>query len=269
VTLRQPSKWNKPMTDQKVVLITGASSGIGRATAELLTSRGYRVFGTARNPDTVVPLQGVELLPLDVRDDGSVQAGVETALSRGGRIDVLVNNAGYAVVGAIEETSPSEAQALFDTNVFGVLRMVRAVLPAMRRQGSGTIVNTSSVLGFLPGPFMGLYASSKHALEGLSESLDHEVRGFGIRVVLVEPTRSMPVRRSRPMQARRGRSRTRSPPRSKALSARRSSPRKSCARSSGPTGCVGRSASRRGSRAGCAASCQPGWSIGASARHSP
>jgi short-subunit dehydrogenase len=100
---------------------------------------------------------------------------------------VLVNNAGYSVVGAIEETSPSEAQALFDTNVFGVLRMVRAVLPAMRRQGSGTIVNTSSVLGFLPGPFMGLYASSKHALEGLSESLDHEVRGFGIRVVLVEP----------------------------------------------------------------------------------
>ena len=175
------------MTDQKVVLITGASSGIGRATAELLTSRGYRVFGTARNPDTVVPLQGVELLPLDVRDDGSVQAGVETALSRGGRIDVLVNNAGYAVVGAIEETSPSEAQALFDTNVFGVLRMVRAVLPAMRRQGSGTIVNTSSVLGFLPAPFMGLYASTKHALEGLSESLDHEVRGFGIRVVLVEP----------------------------------------------------------------------------------
>ena len=178
---------NKPMTDQKVVLITGASSGIGRATAELLTSRGYRVFGTARNLDTVVPVQGVELLSLDVRDDASVARGVETALSRAGRIDVLVNNAGYSVVGAIEATSPSEAQALFDTNVFGVLRMVRAVLPAMRRQGSGTIVNTSSVLAFLPGPFMGLYASSKHALEGLSESLDHEVRAFGIRVVLVEP----------------------------------------------------------------------------------
>jgi short-subunit dehydrogenase len=175
------------MTDQKVVLITGASSGIGRATAELLTSRGYRVFGTARNLDTVVPLQGVELLPLDLRDDASVECGVETVLRRADRIDVLVNNAGYSVVGAIEETSPSEAQALFDTNVFGVLRMVRAVLPAMRRQGSGTIVNTSSVLGFLPAPFMGLYASSKHALEGLSESLDHEVRGFGIRVVLVEP----------------------------------------------------------------------------------
>lgn len=230
------------MTDQKVVLTTGASSGIGRATAELLTSRGYRVFGTARNLDTVVPVQGVELLSLEVRDDASVACGVETALSRAGRIDVLVNNAGYTVVGAIEETSPSEAQALFDTNVFGVLRMVRAVLPAMRRQGSGTIVNTSSVLGFLPGPFMGLYASSKHALEGLSESLDHEVRRRRSA-----PTRSMPARRSRPMQARRGRSRTRSPPRSKALSARRPSPRKSCARSSGPTGCVDRSASRRGS----------------------
>jgi NAD(P)-dependent dehydrogenase (short-subunit alcohol dehydrogenase family) len=145
------------------------------------------VFGSARDPDTVAPVQGVELLPLDVRDDASVASGVEAVLGQTGRIDVLVNNAGYSVVGAIEETSPSEAQALFDTNVFGVLRMVRAVLPAMRRQGSGTIVNTSSVLGFLPRPFMGLYASSKHALEGLSESLDHEVRGFGIRVVLVEP----------------------------------------------------------------------------------
>ena len=175
------------MTDQKIVLITGASSGIGRATAELLASRGYRVFGTARDPDTVAPVRGVELLPLDVRDDASVASSVEAVLGQTGRIDVLVNNAGYSVVGAIEETSPSEAQALFDTNVFGVLRMVRAVLPAMRRQGSGTIVNTSSVLGFLPAPFMGLYASSKHALEGLSESLDHEVRGFGIRVVLVEP----------------------------------------------------------------------------------
>jgi NAD(P)-dependent dehydrogenase (short-subunit alcohol dehydrogenase family) len=176
------------VTDQKVILITGVSSGIGRATAELLTGRGYRVFGTARDPDTVAPVQGVELLPLDVRDDASVASSVEAVLRRAGWIDVLVNNAGYAVVGAVEETSPSEAQALFDTNLFGVLRMVRAVLPAMRRQGSGTIVNTSSVLGFLPGPFMGLYASSKHALEGLSESLDHKVRGFGIRVVLVEPS---------------------------------------------------------------------------------
>jgi NAD(P)-dependent dehydrogenase (short-subunit alcohol dehydrogenase family) len=175
------------MTQQIVVLITGASSGIGRATAELLNSRGYRVFGTARNPANVAPISGVELLPLDVRDDASVDACVKSVLRQAGRIDVLINNAGYAVLGAVEETSPSEAQALFDTNVFGVLRMVRAVLPVMRSQGFGRIVNTSSILGFLPGPFIGLYASTKHALEGLSETLDHEVRDFGIRVALVEP----------------------------------------------------------------------------------
>ncbi len=117
----------------------------------------------------------------------SVEAAVGKVLEDAGRIDVLVNNAGYTILGSVEETSPEEAQALFDTNVFGVLRVARAVLPAMRRQGKGLIVNTSSVLGFLPAPFMGLYASSKHALEGLSESLDHEVRGFGVRVVLVQP----------------------------------------------------------------------------------
>jgi short chain dehydrogenase len=166
------------MTDQKVVLTTGASSGIGRATAELLTSRGYRVFGTARDPEAVVPLQGVELLPLDVRDDASVASGVEAVLGQTGRIDVLVNNAGYSVVGAIEETSPSEAQALFDTNVFGVLRMMRAVLPAMRRQGSGTIVNTSSVLGFLPAPFMGLrqQQTCRRGLVGVARSRGARLR---------------------------------------------------------------------------------------------
>ena len=115
-------------------------------------------------------------------------AGVDAVLRKAGRIDVLVNNAGYNLVGAVEETSIEQAQALFDTNVFGVLRMMRAVLPSMRRERSGLIINVSSVLGFLPAPFMGLYASSKHAVEGLSESLDHEVRGLGIRVTLVEPS---------------------------------------------------------------------------------
>ncbi|WP_210425425.1 SDR family NAD(P)-dependent oxidoreductase [Novosphingobium sp. SG720] len=108
-------------------------------------------------------------------------------MSRCGRIDVLINNAGVSLAGPVEATSDAEALALFDTNLFGALRMTRAVLPTMRQQSSGMIINISSVLGFLPGPFMGLYASSKHALEGLSESLDHEVRGFGIRVVLVQP----------------------------------------------------------------------------------
>jgi NAD(P)-dependent dehydrogenase (short-subunit alcohol dehydrogenase family) len=171
----------------RVVLITGASSGIGRATAELLAARGHRVFGGVRSAVTTRPLAGVEALPLEVRDEASVKACVDEVLSRAGRIDVLINNAGVNLVGAVEETSISQAQALFDTNVLGLLRMIQAVLPGMRRQGSGQIVNISSILGFIPAPFMGVYASTKHAVEGLSESLDHEVRAFGIRVVLIEP----------------------------------------------------------------------------------
>src|SRR5262245_44561410 len=175
---------NRPM---RVVLVTGASSGIGRATAELLAARGLRTFGGVRAAATIRPLAGVELVSLDVRDDASVKACVEEVRSRADRIDVLINNAGVNLVGAVEETSISQAQVLFDTNVFGVLRMIQAVLPGMRRQGSGLIVNLSSILGLIPAPFMGVYASTKHALEGLLESLDHEVRAFGIRVVLIEP----------------------------------------------------------------------------------
>jgi NAD(P)-dependent dehydrogenase (short-subunit alcohol dehydrogenase family) len=171
----------------RVVLITGASSGIGRATAELLAGRGHRVFGGVRAVATTAPLAGVEFVPLDVCDEVLVKACVETVQSRAGRIDVLINNAGVNLVGAVEETSISQAQALFDTNVLGVLRMIQAVLPGMRRQGAGQIINISSVLGFIPAPYMGVYASTKHAIEGLSDSLDHEVRSFGIRVVLIEP----------------------------------------------------------------------------------
>lgn len=176
------------MSTQKVVLVTGASSGIGRATVEALARRGHKVFGTARSPQGVKPLPGVTLLPLDVTDDASVKRGIQSVLDAAGRIDVLVNNAGYSVSGAFEETSVEQAKALFDTNVFGVMRTSQAVLPSMRAQGSGLIVNLSSVLGFLPAPYLALYSSTKHALEGLSESLDHEVRQFGVRVVLVEPT---------------------------------------------------------------------------------
>jgi len=171
----------------RVVLITGASSGIGRATAELLAARGCQVFGGVRAPAATRPLAGVELVPLDVRDEVSIKACVEKVRNRAGRIDVLINNAGVNLVGAVEETSISQAQALFDTNVIGVLRMMQAVLPAMRHEGAGQIINISSILGFLPAPFMGVYAGTKHAVEGLSESLDHEVRAFGIRVVLIEP----------------------------------------------------------------------------------
>jgi NAD(P)-dependent dehydrogenase (short-subunit alcohol dehydrogenase family) len=162
-----------------------ASAG---AAAELLAARGYRVFGGLRTPTTTRPLTGIEHVPLDVRDEASVKSCVEQVCSRAGRIDVLINNAGVNLVGAVEETSISQAQALFDTNVFGVLRMIRAVLPGMRRQGRGLIINVSSILGLIPAPFMGVYAGSKHAIEGLSESLDHEVRAFGIRVVLIEPS---------------------------------------------------------------------------------
>jgi NAD(P)-dependent dehydrogenase (short-subunit alcohol dehydrogenase family) len=176
------------MKPKKVILLTGGSSGIGRATADLLSRHNYLVFATARDATRAPRLPGVRWLPLDVRDDASVEACVSSVLSQTERIDVLINNAGYTIIGAVEETSPTEAHAIFDTNVFGVLRTVRAMLPAMRRQGSGLIINNSSVLGFLPAPFMGLYASTKHALEGLSETLDHEVREFGIRVVLIEPS---------------------------------------------------------------------------------
>ena len=175
------------MSDPKVVLITGASSGIGSATAEHLVSRGYRVFGTARSPQKAATTSGVSLLPLDVTVAASVLRAVQTVLDATGRIDVLVNNAGLGVFGAFEETSVEQAQALFDTNVFGVIRTSQAVLPHMRARRSGLIVNVSSVQGFIPAPYAAIYSSTKHALEGLSESLDHEVRQFGIRVVLVEP----------------------------------------------------------------------------------
>lgn len=172
----------------KVVFITGVSSGIGEATAKALAQAGYLVFGGARSPERLPAIANVETVALDVRDDASVRKAVATVLERAGKIDILINNAGISLVGPVEATSDEEAQALFDTNLFGALRMIRAVLPSMRNRGEGLIVNISSVLGFLPAPFMGVYAASKHALEGLSESLDHEVRGFGVRVVLVEPS---------------------------------------------------------------------------------
>jgi NADP-dependent 3-hydroxy acid dehydrogenase YdfG len=146
-----------------VVLITGVSSGIGRVTAELLAARGHRVFGGVRAVATTRPLSGVELVPLDVRDEVSAMTCIEEVRSRAGGIDVLINNAGINLVGAVEETSISQAQALFDTNVIGVLRMIQAVLPGMRGQGAGLIVNISSILGLIPAPFMGVYASTKHA----------------------------------------------------------------------------------------------------------
>ncbi|HEX7982530.1 MAG TPA: oxidoreductase [Duganella sp.] len=176
------------MSKALVVVVTGVSSGIGRIAAEKFAQRGCQVFGTVRNPAKAQPIPGVVLVEMDVRDDASVQRAIQAVVGQAKRIDVLVNNAGGTLLGTVEETSVAEAQSLFDTNVFGALRTIQAVLPHMRAQRSGRIVNISSVLGFLPAPYMGLYSASKHAIEGMSESLDHEVRGFGIRVVLVEPS---------------------------------------------------------------------------------
>lgn len=176
------------MSNSKVVVVTGVSSGIGRATAEKFAEQGCQVFGTVRNKEKAQGMPRVTLVEMDIRDEASVQRGIEAIITQTKRIDVLVNSAGVTLLGAMEEASIAEAQTLFDTNLFGLLRTIKAVLPHMRAQHSGRIVNISSVLGFLPAPYMALYSASKHAVEGLSETLDHEVRQFGIRVTLIEPS---------------------------------------------------------------------------------
>jgi len=172
--------------DRPVAIVTGASGGIGEATARALAQAGYRVFGTSRKAPQS-NFSDVEYLVCDVTSDGSVEAAVREVLARAGRIDLLVNNAGVGLLAGAEESSLEQAKSLFDVNVFGVIRTTKAVLPAMRRQRAGRIVNISSVMGLIPAPYMALYAASKHALEGYSESLDHEVRNAGVRVALVEP----------------------------------------------------------------------------------
>jgi short-subunit dehydrogenase len=172
--------------DPGVALVTGASTGIGRATAKALKDAGFRVLGTSRRAVSE-NTDGITILIGDVTDDASVAELVDEVISDAGRIDLLVNNAGIGLLGGAEESSIAQAQALFDVNLFGVLRVTNAVLPTMRRQRSGRIINMSSVLGLIPAPYSALYSATKHALEGYSESLDHELRAFGIRVVLVEP----------------------------------------------------------------------------------
>ena len=177
------------MSQEKAALVTGVSSGIGRAIVGLLSRSGFRVFGTTREiAESERTPEEVELVRVDVRDEESVRSCVRTVLDRAGRIDALVNNAGYTLISSLEETSIEEAKQLFETNFFGVLRMTQAVLPFMRGQRSGRIVNIGSVVGIVPAPYQGIYCASKHALEGYSESLDHEVRQFGIRVSIIEPS---------------------------------------------------------------------------------
>ena len=171
----------------KIALVTGASSGIGEATAERLAVAGYKVYGTSRR-GARVGQRSFEMLPLDVTSDESVEAAVKELMRLEGRIDLLVNNAGFGVAPAgAEESSIEQARSIFDTNFFGIIRMTRAVVPHMRQQGGGRIINIGSVLGFLPMPYGALYAATKHAIEGYSESLDHELRTRGIRVSVIEP----------------------------------------------------------------------------------
>lgn len=173
--------------NMKIALVTGAASGIGQATAELLAKTGYKVYGTSRRGGDA-SRRSFEMLPLDVTSDESVDAAVRQLMQREGRIDLLVNNAGFGVAPAgAEESSIEQARSIFDANFFGIVRMTRAVVPHMRRQGSGRIINIGSVLGFLPMPYGALYAATKHAIEGYSESLDHELRTRGIRVSVIEP----------------------------------------------------------------------------------
>ena len=178
---------SRTVSGTPVALVTGASGGIGQACASELERAGFRVFGTARHPRLASKAVALRMLGLDVRVDASVANCVRRVISKAGRIDVLVNNAGVAIAGALEETTIDEFKNVVDTNVFGAVRMMRAVLPVMREQRAGRIVNIGSVMAFLPMPYSAAYCASKHAIRGLSESVDHEVRGFGIRVIVIEP----------------------------------------------------------------------------------
>jgi NAD(P)-dependent dehydrogenase (short-subunit alcohol dehydrogenase family) len=186
--IREDSRKKTNMqTTPPVALVTGASSGIGRAVALALVDAGFQVVGTSRNAADAEPLAGVTFLDLDVASDESVRALVEGVIDRFGRIDVLVNNAGVGAAGAGEESSINQTKNVFDVNVFGTIRMTNAVLPHMRARGGGRVLNVSSVLGLIPAPFMAIYAATKHAIEGYSESVDHELRELGVRVLLIEP----------------------------------------------------------------------------------
>ena len=157
-------------SSQNVALVTGASKGIGAAAESALVKAGYAVVGTSRSASKAEPIEGVTFIDLDVASESSVQTAIAHVMSVYGRIDVLVNNAGIGSSGAAEESSTEQAQQIFDINVFGVIRLTNAVLPIMRAQRSGRIVNLSSVLGIIPQPYMAVYAATKHAIEGYSES---------------------------------------------------------------------------------------------------
>ena len=179
----------------KTILITGASTGFGRDTAETLARAGHTVFASMRDPQAknrdhadLLRKQGIEVVDLDVTLDDSVERAIKHVLQRAGRIDALVNNAGIASAGITEAFTPDQAKIIFNTNVVGLLRTIRAVLPAMRAQRDGLIVNVGSILGRVTFPFFGIYGASKFAVEALTDSLRYEVSQLGIDVVLVQPS---------------------------------------------------------------------------------
>jgi len=186
---------NHPSSDRKVILITGASTGFGRDTAETLHAAGHRVFASmrdiaGRNRAHAQALQAlaIEVLELDVTDQASVDDAVALLLRHAGRIDVLVNNAGIASAGVSESFTTEQVQALFDVNVFGVIRTTQAVLPTLREQGRGLVINVGSILGRITFPFFGIYGASKFALEAWSDSLRYELSDLGVDVALVQPS---------------------------------------------------------------------------------
>lgn len=172
-------------TNKKVILVTGASSGIGKTCVEFLSQKGYKVYGTSRKPATQPGAS--QMIQMDVNNDASVKKAIGHIVTKEGRLDVVINNAGMGVAGAVEQTSVDETKHQFETNFFGVLRVCQEALPVMRRQQSGYIINVSSIGGLIGIPFQGAYSASKFAVEGLTEVLRMEVKPFGVKVVLVEP----------------------------------------------------------------------------------
>jgi len=178
------------INNQRVVLVTGASSGIGKCCAEYLAKQGYRIYGTSRRAVSTDTRQRssnanlFQMIRMDVTDDVSVKQGIDHIIAEESCIDVVVNNAGFAIIGSLEDTTIEEAKSQLDTNFFGALRVCRAVLPTMRKQNAGYIVNISSIGGLIGLPFQSAYSASKFALEGAMEALRLEVKPFGIQVVL-------------------------------------------------------------------------------------
>jgi NAD(P)-dependent dehydrogenase (short-subunit alcohol dehydrogenase family) len=170
----------------KVIFITGGSSGIGRSVGEFLTEKGYRVYGTSRNPEKVVDSK-FPLVAVDVRNPESIKAAIAQVVAEAGAIDVLVNNAGVGITGPIEEIPPAEIQNHFEVNLFGPIEVIKAVLPQMRIQKSGLIINVTSIAGYMGLPYRGIYSASKGALELITESLRMEVKSFGITITSVAP----------------------------------------------------------------------------------